>query len=875
MKSNREIILDYLRKHSITAQASMGLSTQDLSDKLDIQRANVSRILNQLVKDGFIEKIQGRPVIYRLREYESTSKEKSCFRSLIGNNGSLKNSVQLAKAAVLYPKHSLRTIISGPAGSGKNYFAKLMYNFAKECEVLKEDAPFVHINCNNYEDNEKLISDLFNVNESNLFDKAKDGVILIEHIESMSTHIRSMLLEYLEKENEKSKMIFICTCSEDAPSSTINSLSDQIPVRINLNSYSSKKMVEKLMFIRHFFSVESSCVKKSLHINAELLHCLLMYECKENIKQLQRDIRMGTANAYVREFDSNKDNLTLTMSDFPEYVRKGILNYKNNREELQNLIPENFRYIFTDGDIKKEELEQDGYKDTIYDVVNKKVDDLSKRGLSRKDISMIINADMENEFKKYSSNLTKQVVNIDELSKVVSEKLIYMVRDFLDKVSFKCERVFPNSILYGLCLHLNSTILRKKEKQQLKSSQIAEIVKKYPTEYSLSVDFVSSMEEEYDIRLPIDEVVFITMFLCNGVYEDEYANRPVLLIAMHGNGTASSISECVNDLLKETIAYSFDLPLNVSPQQGYESLRKTIVEIDKGQGVIVMYDMGSLKVMSEMIAEETKISIELVEMPVTLLALDYARECLMKRDLKEVVSKINAKVVLREEIYKKTTVNDSATKSVITLCMSGQGGAIQMKEYIEEVLQEIEVEVIPLAISNNEELLKEINKIRKKYEISSVVGTFNPNIFPYVPFVSVAELFQTERKNIRKLLHLHHKDYLQEERFFEYLDEQLYEIDIKDIRKTLPKIINELELIIDEDFTQDQTIGLFMHIACNINRSVGKQEHIKNSETAKIQAQYPDLFEKIKVIIKPLEKKFRIRMTDDEIAAILSYMIKI
>ncbi|MBS4804643.1 MAG: hypothetical protein KH005_07155 [Clostridium sp.] len=197
------------------------------------------------------------------------------------------------------------------------------------------------------------------------------------------------------------------------------------------------------------------------------------------------------------------------------------------------------------------------------------------------------------------------------------------------------------------------------------------------------------MEEEYDIRLPIDEVVFITMFLCNGVYEDEYANRPVLLIAMHGNGTASSISECVNDLLKETIAYSFDLPLNVSPQQGYESLRKTIVEIDKGQGVIVMYDMGSLKVMSEMIAEETKISIELVEMPVTLLALDYARECLMKRDLKEVVSKINAKVVLREEIYKKTTVNDSATKSVITLCMSGQGGAIQMKEYIEEVLYEL------------------------------------------------------------------------------------------------------------------------------------------------------------------------------------------
>ena len=246
------------------------------------------------------------------------------------------------------------------------------------------------------------------------------------------------------------------------------------------------------MFVRHFFLIESACVKRSLHINAELLHCLLMYECKDNIKQLKRDIRMGTANAYVREFDSEKDTLTLTMSDFPEHVRKGILNYKAHRKELQALIPENFRYIFSDGDIQKEELDQEGYEDTIYDVVNRKVKDLNERGLSRKDISMIINADMENEFKKYSTNLTKQVVNIDELSKVVSEKLIYMVSDFLDKVSFKCERIFSDSILYGLCLHLHSTILRTEQKQQLKSSQIAEVVKNYPVEYALSVDFVSS-----------------------------------------------------------------------------------------------------------------------------------------------------------------------------------------------------------------------------------------------------------------------------------------------------------------------------------------------------------------------------------------------
>lgn len=405
-------------------------------------------------------------------------------------------------------------------------------------------------------------------------EKAREGVMLIEHIELMPARVRSILLEYLANDNEQSEIAFICTCNDDVPTNVISSLSNQIPVRININSYNSKKMEERLMFVRHFFLIESACVKRSLHINAELLHCLLMYECKDNINQLKRDIRMGTAN----------------------------------------------------------------------------------------------------------TNLTKQVVNIDELSKVVSEKLIYMVSDFLDKVSFKCERIFSDSILYGLCLHLHSTILRTEQKQQLKSSQIAEVVKKYPVEYALSVDFVSSIEEEYNTQLHIDEVVFITMFLCDKFYENEYRQRPVLLIAMHGNSSASSISTCANDLLKETIAYSFDLPLHVSPQEGYDLLKKTMLEIDRGSGIIFMYDMGSLKFMSEMIAQEMGISIELIEMPVTLLALDYARKCLMGRTLDEVVSNINTRVILKEGYYQKNITNDSDTKAIITLCMSDKGGIVQMKQ---------------------------------------------------------------------------------------------------------------------------------------------------------------------------------------------------
>lgn len=111
-------------------------------------------------------------------------------------------------------------------------------------------------------------------------EKAREGVMLIEHIELMPARVRSILLEYLANDNEQSEIAFICTCNDDVPTNVISSLSNQIPVRININSYNSKKMEERLMFVRHFFLIESACVKRSLHINAELLHCLLMYECK-------------------------------------------------------------------------------------------------------------------------------------------------------------------------------------------------------------------------------------------------------------------------------------------------------------------------------------------------------------------------------------------------------------------------------------------------------------------------------------------------------------------------------------------------------------------------------------------------------------------
>lgn len=123
------------------SQRGEGISAVCLSEYIHLNRANVSRYLNQLVKDEKIEKIQGRPVLYRSLRYKNSENKlnkKNSLDRMIGADLSLNVPIQQAKAAILYPPNGLHTLILGETGVGKSMFAELMYNFAKESEVIKK-----------------------------------------------------------------------------------------------------------------------------------------------------------------------------------------------------------------------------------------------------------------------------------------------------------------------------------------------------------------------------------------------------------------------------------------------------------------------------------------------------------------------------------------------------------------------------------------------------------------------------------------------------------------------------------------------------------------------------------------------------------------
>lgn len=155
MNSRKEEILHTLEMHK------QGTTALQIAELLNIDRTNASRYLNELAKEGKISKHSGRPVVYEINEVEEqvhvdTSSEVT-FDNLVGKNGSLKMTIQQAKAAILYPPRGLHTIIFGETGTGKSLFAECMYHFAVKSHVVKRDAPFVSFNCADYAQNPQLL----------------------------------------------------------------------------------------------------------------------------------------------------------------------------------------------------------------------------------------------------------------------------------------------------------------------------------------------------------------------------------------------------------------------------------------------------------------------------------------------------------------------------------------------------------------------------------------------------------------------------------------------------------------------------------------------------------------------------------------------
>ncbi len=879
MKLAKDIVLEYMLSQTQNHSGDLRFTTQELSDALQMQRSNLSKLLNELVKEQKIQKTNGRPVYYSVMVKDGDS----CFNKMVGCKSSLKQVVQLTKAALLYPGNPLPILITGPEGAGKSLLASLVYEFAKETGVLSQDAPYVKINGRYLEEEtEEQTKDVFFSETDGAVGRAQNGVLFVDHINCLGPDVQNLLLKQVEAaQTDTNHVVLIYSVDDSVNPSQMSLYTSKFSIVVDMPPLYKRTLEERFEMVQSFFRKEAQHMQKSIKISAELLRCLLLYPCQSNVRQLRKDIQLACANGYARNFDAQKDQMEVMIHDFPNYVRKGFLSYRKYWAQLEQIVPDNYLYIFSEQQTdacQNESLVQKNPRDSFYDMIDHKIRGLKERGMHEEEITTIIQSDLDYNFCVKNQSMTPKEFNKESLSKVVDSKIIRCVDRFLKEATVRFDRVYPNSVFYAVCLHLSSMLERQNKAQKISNDQILKIVKENNDEYIFCSKFADELEKEFALQypIPIDEIVFLTRFICDPQFEEEAESKPVVLVAMHGSSTASGIVEVANTLFQDDNIFSFDLRLDIDMQQIYEDFKQTIVDINQGKGVLMLYDMGSLQSMANMVATETGIEIKTVCVPATLIALDASRKASCHSSLEEVYNEVMDSYQQLYPEIEQSYQKAQEPQVIITLCMTGEGAAVQMKNYIAQNIHMENTDIVPLAISDREYLLKKVNQIQKKQKIVCIVGAYNPELHG-IPYIPVSTLFSTPADKLDILLSLETTQAVMSVNYnmiYTCLQEQLEDFDIQLLKEVLPKVITQIKRV-NHGLSSDQEIGLFMHIACSIYHMQRNTPLPQNPTAQRVIAKNKRLYNDLKDFLAPAEAEFYVKFSDDELANIIQIIKRI
>lgn len=881
-----ELVFNRLCKSTQESSNSIsGFSAIEIAQELNIQRTNACSDLNALVREGRVEKIEGKPVLYRPNSYEETDfkVDVDIFDTIIGAGLSLKNSVQQARAAIIYPPKGLHTLIIGETGTGKSMFAEFMFKYAKESGKLKSNSPFVIFNCADYYNNPQLLmSQLFGVKKGaytgadndrlGLVEKANEGILFLDEVHRLPPEGQEMLFYLMDKGiyrrlgepegHHKANILIIAATTENIESSLLKTFTRRIPMIIKLPSLKQRTIYERFQIVRQSFQEEAVAIKSDISITANALKGILLYDCINNVGQLKSDIKLCCAKAFLTKMMERKREVCVHSEDLPSYVLMGLLNAKTFRKELEKIIKKDIIKFPLDDDNVSEE--KDIKVSNFYETLEKKRNLLESKGLNENDIKLIMSLDINTYLKRYIFNISKE--NLEELYKVVDKKIVDIVQNFLEKASRMLDREFSKKIFYALAMHVGSSIERINNNKEIKNHKLEEIRKNNSLEYKISNDLKEILEQEFNIIIPEDEIAFITMFLIIDKKEKIIEGKVGIVVAMHGEAAATSIADVSNRLLGEDRAIGYNMPLDQKPAMALVNLTEIIKNTNNGKGVILLVDMGSLVLFGDMIYEKTHIPVKTIDMVSTPMVLEATRKALLDSTLEDVYNSCINLSPFVGRIYKDSFEFETDIKKnvIITACLTGQGAALKLKNILNKKLnlQSKEIDVIPLDIDDKIEFNNNIQNIKREKNLIGVVGALKPEDNSIL-YLSTYEIFLPEKldylgKTIDTLKIIENMNAVIKENVS--IDPNKF---IESFKLFYLRLLNN-QIILDGK----NSVGLILHMSCLVERLLKGEMLISKNSNENFYGKYMQEISVIKGCLKPIEDIFNIDVPKSEIVYI-------
>lgn len=858
-KNNKERVYEFITTYSLEYEHDEypRFTTNFLSQKLNMQRTNLSSILNQLVNEGKLIKQKGRPVMY---QYINLSEEaEEVFKRLIGYDQSLKDAVAGAKATILYPKGKPSILITAQRGCGAHYFAETVFEFAVKSGVVKNREALLVFDCKAYQENPDYRQKLLfgTEDEVGILNQSEDGMLFINHIDMLPAYERRRLL------STKERGILICRTDLSVNQEIYHSLQERTDFEIKLPNLNERSMEERFQLIQCFLYDEIKNIGKNLEMDSNILSALLLYESDDNVTGLKKDIHTGCVNCYARKGSSKNKFIEILLSDFPTYVRKGLIYSKTHKEELEELVSEQYVYAFTHSTMLKKQAQKSEEKRDIYQSIDDRKKKYKKQEIEEEEIDTYVSVALKEDFQKHYNELSGKISNRSMLENIIANKMIEHVDLFLKKAEETFQIKYDEKIMCALCLHMNSALIRNESKQRVSNEEIVQMTVSYPQEYQLAQEFILETEEVFHTRLNVDEIVFVMMFLL----EERVTKKQqvVTLIAMHGDHSAQEVVKTVNILSNENNTYAFNLPLDQNMKEAYEDFKKEIIRIDQGKGIILIYDMGSLRTMAESIAAETNIDIRFVESPITLIGVACSNKASEEKGIEEIYGYLQEN--FKTAAYSR---NYDGSNKIVVITSKSETEAEKIQRFINENMSWNDVKIRRIVAANEGQLYSMIDSIAEEGEIVGIVGDYDPLLHQY-QFIDVNQLMKSEKTNL--------DDYIQTQNeldktgiteTYEYLEENFKELDMAKIEVYLDDFMDKVQDLLKVRLDENKKIGLIIHIVCLLDRI--RQEYTPSISfiASGVIDKNKEMVPEVKKLLRPIEKEFNVYINDTEIATIIT-----
>jgi len=585
--------------------------------------------------------------------------EKSVLDNIIGARESLKVQIEQAKAAILYPPDGLHSIIVGPTGVGKTTFAEAMYRYALEVKKIPPAAPFVVFNCADYAENPQLLmSQLFghmrgaftgaDREKRGLVDNADGGILFLDEVHRLPPEGQEMMFLLMDKgiyrrlgESEntrKARVLIVAATTEEPQSAMLHTFLRRIPVIIRLPGLQERTLQERMALICQFFRDESVRIKAPLRVSKEVIKAFMLYDCPGNIGQLKSDIQLICARAFLDCMTYRKDTVEVKLSQLSQRVREGFFKIEEKREELiKNFnLSDSEDVLFNGQDANfsnfHDALFLDEYRtvDDFYGLIQNTWQKYAEEGLSDGQIRHKVDRQIKDYFEGFFSRIKPRDANVDReaLSKVVSPQILEAVENVLGNIKYEFGGSLSPKLIYGIALHVGTLMERLRLGTVISHPDKENISKQHPEEYGVAKKIKASLEEKLSMSIPEDEVAYLAMLLYAAKAGKSQGNIGVLVIA-HGHAAAGTMAQVANALLGVDHARSLDMPLDEKVEVILARAVEEVRSIDRGKGVLLLVDMGSLVAFSQIITEKTGIPTRVVEMVSTPMVIEATRKALM------------------------------------------------------------------------------------------------------------------------------------------------------------------------------------------------------------------------------------------------------